>query len=170
MQLLRKFIKRILFLCVIHVFSKYAWVIPLKDGKGITITNAFQNILKESNRKQNKIWVDKGREFYNRSMKSWLDKNDIEMYSSHNEGKRVVAECFIRTLKNKTQKYMTLISKNVYIDKLEYMVNKYNDTHHSTIKIKPVGVISNSYINSNNKIDDKDCIFKIDQVVRISKY
>ena len=65
---------------------------------------------------------------------------------------------------------MTFISKNVYIDKLEYKVNKYNDTYHSAIKIKPVGVMSNSYINSNNKIDDKDCIFKIDQVVRISKY
>ena len=87
-------------LCVIDNYSKYAWVIPLKDKKGITVTNAFQKILKESNRKPNKIWVCKGSKFYNRSMKSWLEKDDIEMYSTHNEGKSVVAERFIRTLKH----------------------------------------------------------------------
>ena len=70
-------------------------------------------------------------------MKSWLEKNDIEMYSTHNEGKSVVAERFIRTLKNKIYKYMTSISKNVYIDKLEDIVSKYNNTYHSTIKMKP---------------------------------
>ena len=67
----------------------------MKDKRGITITNAFQKLLKESNRKPNKIWVDKGSEFYNRSMKSWLEKNDIEMYSTRNEGKSVVAERFV---------------------------------------------------------------------------
>ena len=61
-------------MCVIDICSKYAWVIPLKDKKGVTITNPFQKVLKESNRKQNEIWVDKGSEFYNRSMKSWLEK------------------------------------------------------------------------------------------------
>ena len=61
-------------LCVIDIFSKYAWVIPLKDKKGITVINAFQNILKESNRKPYKIWVDKGSEFHNRSVNSWLKK------------------------------------------------------------------------------------------------
>ena len=86
-------------MCVIDIYSEYAWVIPLKDKKGIRITNAFQKILKESDRKPNKIWVDKGSEFYNRSMKSWLEKNYIQMYSTHNEGKSVVAEKFIRTLK-----------------------------------------------------------------------
>ena len=120
MQLISKFNKGIRFLlCFIDIFSKYAWVIPLKDKKGITITNAFQKILKESNRKPNKIWVDKGSEFYNNSFKKWLKDNDIEMYSIHNEGKSVVAERFIRTLKNKIYKYMTSISKNVYIDKLD---------------------------------------------------
>ena len=68
-------------------------------------------------------------------MKSSLEKNDIEMYSTHNEGKSVVAEIFIRTLKNKIYKYMTSISKNVYTDKLDDIVNKYNNTYHSTIKI-----------------------------------
>ena len=88
MQLTSNFNKGICFLlCVIDIFSKYAWVIPLKHRKAITITNAFQKILDESNLKPNKIWVDKGSEFYNRSMKSWLEKNTIEMYSTHNEGK-----------------------------------------------------------------------------------
>ena len=85
----------------------------LKDKKGIPITNAFQKTLKESNCKPNKIWVDEGSEFYNRSMKSWLEKNDIEMYSTHNEGKSVIAERFIKTLKMKFIN-MTSISKNVY--------------------------------------------------------
>ena len=71
MQLISKFNKGFRFLlCVIDIFSKYAWVVPLKDKKGITITNAFQKILKESNRKTNKIWVDKGSEFYNSSFKN----------------------------------------------------------------------------------------------------
>ena len=76
-------------------------VIPLKDTKSITIANAFQKISDESNRKPNKIWVYKGSEFFDRSMKSWLEKNALEMYSSHNEGKPVVAERFITTLKLK---------------------------------------------------------------------
>ena len=87
MQLLSKFNKRFRFLlCFIDIFSKYAWVIPLKDKKGKSIVNAFQIILKESNRKPNIIWVDKGSELYNSSFKRWLKDNDIEMYSTNNEG------------------------------------------------------------------------------------
>ena len=74
---------------------------PLKDKKSISITNAFQVILDKYNKKLNKIQVDKGKEFYNRSMMSWLQDNDIEMYEAHNEEKSVVTERFIRTLKNK---------------------------------------------------------------------
>ena len=125
-------------LCVIEIYSKYALVISLKDKKGITITNAFQKTLDKSNRKPNKMWVDKGSKLYNRWMKSWLQKNAIEMYSTHKEEKPVVAERFIRTLKNKTYKYMTSISKNVYIDKLDDIVNKYNNTYHSTLKMKKI--------------------------------
>ena len=73
-------------------------------------------------------------------MKSWLQDNDIEMYSTHNKGKSVVAEIFIRTLKNKMYKYMSPVSKNLYTDKLDYVVNKYNNTYYSTIKMKPVDV------------------------------
>ena len=71
-------------LCVIDIYIKYAWVIPLKDKKGITISNAFQKILSGSNEKTDKIWIDKDSEFYNRSMKSWLGENAIEMYSTNN--------------------------------------------------------------------------------------
>ena len=73
-----------------------------------------------------------------------MQSNDIEMYSTHNEGKYVIVERFIRTLKNKIYKYMTSISKNVYIDKLGDIVNKYNNTYHSTIKMKPVDLKSNN--------------------------
>ena len=148
MQLLSKFNKGFRFLlCVIDIFSKYAWVIPLKDKKGISIVSAFQIILKESNHKPNKIWVDKGSEFYNSSFKKWLKDNDIEMYSTNNEGKSVIAERFIRTLKNKIYKYMTSISKNVYIDKLDNIVKRYNNTYHTSIKMKPVDVTDNIYID-----------------------
>ena len=124
MQLISKFNKGFRFLlCVIDIYSKYAWVVPLKDKKGISIVDAFQSILNKSNRKPNKIWVDKGSEIYNRSMKSWLEKNDIEMYLTHNKGKSVVAERFIRTIKNKIYKHMTSISKNVHNDKLDDIVS-----------------------------------------------
>ena len=86
MQLISKFNKGFRFLlCVIDIFSKYAWVVPLKDKKGISIVDAFQKILDDSNRKPNKIWVDKGSEFYKNSFKKWLKDKDIEMYSIHNE-------------------------------------------------------------------------------------
>ena len=104
----------------------------------------FKKMLKESNKKPNKIWVDKGREFYNNFLKKWLKDNDIEMYWTHNEGKSVVAEKFMRTLKTKIYKYMTLISKNVNIDKLDDFVNEYNNTHHTSIKRKPTDVKDNT--------------------------
>ena len=86
MQLISKFNKGFRFLlCVIDIFSKYAWVVPLKDKKGVSIVDAFQKILDDSNRKPNKIWVDKGSEFYNSSFKKWFKDNEIGMYSIHNE-------------------------------------------------------------------------------------
>ena len=88
----------------------------------------FKKISNESNFKLNTICVHKGSEFYNRSMKSWLESNLIEMYSTHNEGKSVVTERFIKTLKSKIYKYMTSVSKNIYIDKLGDIVNKHNNT------------------------------------------
>ena len=171
MQLLSKYNKGIRFLlCVIDIFSKYASVVLLKDKKGISIVKVFQIILKQLNRKPNKIWVDKGSEFYNVYFKKWLRDNDIVMYSTHNEGKSVVAEIFIRTLKSKIYKYMTSISKNVYIDKLDDIVDEYNNTYQTTIKMKPVDVKDNTYINADKEINNKDPKFRVGDRVRISKY
>ena len=104
-------------LCAIFL-SKYAWVVPLKDKKGTSIINAFKKIISKE-REPKKIWVDQGSEFYNQSFKDFLKTNNIEMYSTDNEGKSVVAERFIRTLKNKIYKHMTAISKNVYFNVLD---------------------------------------------------
>ena len=174
MQLITKCNKafRSLF-CVIDISSKYAWVFLLKDKKGTSIVDAFQDILKESDRKTNKIWViwvDKGSEFYNNSFTKWLKDNDIEMYSIHNEEESVVAERFIRTLKNKTYKYMTSVSKNVYIDKLDDIVGEYNNTYHRKIKMKPVNVKNNTYIDFKKEVNDKYPKFKVGDHVRSSKY
>ena len=173
MQLLSKYNKGIRFLlCVIDIFSKYAWVVPLRDKKGISIVKAFQSILKQSNssQKPNKIWIDKGSEFYNAYFKKWLRDNNIVMYSIHSEGKSVVAERFIRTLKSKIYKYMTSISKNVYIDKLDDIVDECNNTYHTAIKMKPIDVKDNTYINTSKEINNKDPKFKVGDHVRISKY
>ena len=171
MQLLSKSNKGFRFLlCVIDIFSKYAWLIPSKDKKGISIVNGFRKIINNSKRKPNKIWVDKGSEFYNNSFKKWLKDNDIVMYSTNNEGKSVIAERFIRTLKNKIYKYMTAISKNVYIDKLDDIVKKYNNTYHTAIKMKPADVKDNTYIDFEKEVNDKNPKFKIGDGVRISKH
>ena len=98
--------------CAIDLFSKYVWVVTLKDNTGISIVNAFQKIISKE-RKPNKIWLDQGGEFYNNSFKDFSKINNTEMYSTYNEGKSVVAERFIRTLKNKIFKHMAAISKNV---------------------------------------------------------
>ena len=103
-------------------------------------------------------------------MKSWPEENDTEMYSTHNEGKSVVAKRFIKTFKDEVHKYMTSISKNAYIDKLDDIVNKYNNAYHSTIKMKPLDVKSSTYINSSKEINDEGPKFKIGDIVRISKY
>ena len=170
MQLISTFNKRIRFLlCVINIFSKYVWVIPSKNKKGTTITNVFQNILDESNCKPNKIWVDKTSKFYNRSMKSFLQNNNVEMYSTNNEEISVFLERFIRTLKNKIYKYMTSISKNVYINKLDDIVDMYNNIYHST-KTNPTDVKPSTYFESSKEINYQDTKFKTNDIVRISKY
>ena len=110
--------------CIIYLFSKYAWIVPLKDERGVSIVNAFQRVLDKSGSKPNKIWVDKESEFYNSSFKKKLNDIDIELYSIHNEGKSLVAERFIKTLKTKIYKYMTAISKNAYFDKLDDIVDE----------------------------------------------
>ena len=137
------------------MFSKYTWVIPLKDKKGASIVNALKKIISEG-RKPNKIWVVQGSEFYNKSFTDFLKINNIEMYSTFNEGKSVIAERFIRTLKNKIYKHMTTISKDVYVDVLDDIVNKYNDTVHKTIKMKPIDITDDSFAKYNEESNKKD--------------
>ena len=152
-------------LCAIDLFSEYAFVIL-----GISIVNAFDKIIKQSNREPNKIWVDQGGEFYNNVFEKWLSDNDIIMYSTYNEGKSVVAERFIRTLKNKLYKHMTATGKKIYYGVLDDAVNKYNNTKHNTSKMKPIDVGDNNkrvYIDEHN---EKDSRFKVGDRVRISRY
>ena len=175
-------------LCAIDLFSKYALFVPLKDKKEISIVNAFDKIIKQSNRcpkdtsaqhiKLNKTWVDQGSEFYNNNFKKWLSDNNIIVYSTNNEGKSLVAERFIRTLKNKLYKHMTATGKNVYYDVLDDIVNEYNNTKHSTIKMKPIDVKNtkkSSAIARNKRVymderNERDSRFKVGDRVRISKF
>ena len=116
------------------------------------------------------MWVDEGGEFYNKLFKRFLTINNIEMYSAYNEEKSVVAERFIRTLKNKLFKHMTAVSKNVSFDVLDNIVNKYNNFVHRSIKMKPIDVTSESYAKHNEDSNEKDPKFKIGDHVTISKY
>ena len=171
MQSLSTFNKEFKYLlCAIDLFSKYAWVIPIKDKKGTSIVNAFKKIVSKGQRKPNEIWVPQGSEFYNQSFKYFFKINNIDMYSTYNEGNSVVAERFIRTLKNKIFKQMTTISKNVYIDILNDIANKYNNTIHRTIKVKPIDVTNNSYVEYNEEPNKKSPRFKVNYHLRISKY
>ena len=104
------------------------------------------------------------------SFKKWLQDNDITMYSANNEGKTVIAERFIRTLKIKIYKQVTSISKNVYIDKLDDIIKYYNNKYHTSIKMKPIDVKDNRYINFKKEINNKDPKFKVGDHVRISEY
>ena len=120
-------------------------------------------------KKPNKVWVDQGSQFYNNVFKKWLKDNNINMYSTYNEGKSAVAEIFVRTLKNKFYKHMAAISKNVYFDVLDDIVDEYNSAYHKTIKMKPVDVGDDSFAEYNEKSKEKDPKFKVGGYVRISK-
>ena len=124
MQPLSKYNKGINYLLYAKdLFSKYVWVIPLKDKRRISIVNAFQKIISKG-RKSDKIWVNQGNGFYNNSFKDFLKMNNVEMYSTYNEEKSVVSERFIRTLRNEIFKHMTDIWNNFYFDMLDEIVKK----------------------------------------------
>ena len=156
-------------LCAIDLFNNYAWVTPLKEKRGITIVNALQKVISKG-RKPNKIWVDQGGEFYNKLLKRFLKINGIEIYPTYNEEKSVVAERFIRMLKNKIFKHMTAISKSVYLNVLDDIVNKYKNADHKTIKIKPIDVTSDSYAKYDKDSYVTKPKLKFGDNVRNSKY
>ena len=146
-------------------------------GCSFIIVNVCQKIISEGGDaeskgrcKPNKVWVDQGGEFYNKLFKRFLKINNTEIYSRSNEGKSFIAESFIRTLKNKNFKHMAAISKNVYFDVLDNIANKYNNTVHRSIKMKPIDVTSDSYAEYNEGYNVTKPEFKGGDRARISKY
>ena len=156
-------------MCAVDLFSKDAWVVPLKYKRRISIVNSFQKIISKG-RKLNKTWVDQFGELYNKLFKRFLEIYNIEMYSTYNEKKFFVGKRFIRTLKNKAFKQMTAVLKNVYFDVVDDIVNKYYNTVHTVIKIKPTEVTSDCFAEYNEDSNEKDPKFKVGDRVRISKY
>ena len=118
-------------LLVIDIFSKYGWIVPLKDKKGETVANPLKTIFKE--RKPGKLWTDKGREFYNKDVKEL-----VNLYSTENEEKSSIVERWIRTMKEKMWKYFTDNNTYTYMDVLPELVEDYNNTVHSSIKMTPI--------------------------------
>ena len=140
--------------CVMDVFTKYTWVKPLKDEKGKTVLIGFIKIVNESNHKPNKLWVDQGREFFNKLMQKWLENNDILMYSTHNESKSVIVERFIKTLQSKIYKKMTANYSKFYLPYLNKLVYQYNNTYHHYINKNPINAdysVLNEKIETNSK-------------------
>ncbi len=161
---------------IIDLFSKYAWSVPIKDKTGRSITDAFNKVVKSSGRKPEKLWVDQGTEFYNRVFRGWLTENDIEMYSTHNEGKAVVVERFNRTIKEKMWKYFSANNTHKYTDILDNLMGLYNVGYHQSIKMSPkeaslkkneTEVHRNLYRDMTSS--SKSAKFKVDDTVRISK-
>ena len=162
---------------VIDVFSKFAWVVPLKDKKGSSITTAFADIIKTYKRKPEYLWVDKGSEFYNKTFKEWLLQNDIELYSTFNEGKAVIIERFNRTLKSRMYKQFTIQNNTIWYNIIDKLVDEYNKTKHGSIKLTPVEASKKKnhglvYFNLYGNIEalKQKPKFKIGNKVRISKY
>ena len=118
-------------LTVIDVFSKYGWIIPIKNKSGESVAEAFKQI---DNRHPQKLWVDKGKEFYNKHVKELFK----DIYSTENEEKSSVVERWNRTMKEKMFKYFTANNTTKYYDVLDELVNQYNNTYHSSIKMTPV--------------------------------
>ena len=163
-------------LMVLDVFSKYGWIIPLKDKKGETVAEALKTILKEG-RKPEYLWTDKGKEYYNKHVKELLDKNKITLYSTENEEKSSVCERWNRTIKTKMWKQFTVQGNTQYLEMLPKLVKQYNNTRHSSTKMTPTeaskkkneGVV---YFNLYGDMETsrQKPKFKVGDKVRISKY
>jgi transposase InsO family protein len=123
---------------VVDCFSKFAWSIPLKDKKALTVLDAFKLIVKESGRQPKHLWVDEGKEFYNKDMTAWIKEHDIVRYSTHGEHKSAVVERFNRTLKTNMWRRFTAENTRNWIDMLDKLMKKYNNKYHNTIRMKPI--------------------------------
>ena len=163
-------------LMIIDVFSKYGWIVPLKDKKGESVTKAFSEIFKEG-RKPQYLWVDKGKEFYNKHLMDLLEKYKIQIYSTENEEKSSVVERWNRTIKTKMWKQFTVQGNTQYLDMLPKILKQYNNTKHSSIKMTPVEASKKKnegtvYFNlyGDMKMLIQKPKFIIGDKVRISKY
>ena len=163
-------------LMVLDVFSKYGWIVPLKDKKGETVAEAFKKIFKEG-RKPQYLWTDKGKEYYNKHVMELLDKNKITLYSTENEEKSSVCERWNRTIKTQMWKQFTIQGNTMYLDMLPKILKYYNNTKHSSIKMTPIeaskkkneGVVYFNLYGDMETLKQKPK-FKIGDTVRISKY
>ena len=164
-------------LMVLDVFSKYGWIVPLKDKKGETVATAFKKIFSEG-RKPRYLWVDKGKEYYNKSVKELLEGEGIEMYSTENEEKSSVCERWNRTIKTKMWKQFTVQNSTEYLDMLPRLVEEYNNMKHRSIGMTPVeaskkknesAVFLKLYGDVKAGFSGKPK-FKVGGWVRISKY
>jgi hypothetical protein len=163
---------------VIDIFSKYAWSIPLKDKTGLSILDGFKQIVKESERIPKKLWVDEGKEFYNKMMNEWMKENNIIRYSTHGEHKSVVVERFNRTLKEIMWKKFTTENTRNWINMLDKLLHSYNsDRIHSTIGMTPAEaslkkneqeVLQNTLSKTRN-ISTSKVRFKVGDRVRLSR-
>ena len=161
---------------VLNIFSKYGWIVPLKDKKGETVAEAFETIFKEG-RKPEYLWVDKGKEYYNKYVKDLLEKNKITLYSTENEETSSVCERWNRTMKSKMWKQFTIQGNTQYLDMLPKILKQYNNTKHSSIKMTPTEASKKSnegtvYFNLYGDMEQVTSKpkFKIGDKVRISKY
>jgi len=163
---------------VIDCHTKYAWSIPLKDKTGLTVLKALKDIVQDSNRKPKHLWVDQGREFYNKHFDEWLKENDIIRYSTFGEHKSAVVERFNRTLKTEMWKRFTAYNTRNWIDILDELLNWYNFRRkHSSIGMTPMEAshMKTENWNSNTRsslistVLKRKSKFKIGDAVRISR-
>ena len=161
-------------LTVIDVFSRYAWVMPLKTKTGKEINRAFSSVLKKSKRKPQKLWTDRGGEFYNKIFKNFLKQQGIDMYSIYNESKAVVIERFNRSLKGDMFKHFSANSTQNYVKILPALVHLYNNRRHRTIKMTPHEALEKNNEetvkrNIEKPMKAKPAKFKLGDTVRVSK-
>ena len=165
-------------LMVIDVFSKYGWIKPLKDKKTESVSKAFNEIFKKSKRKPMMLWTDKGSEFISKHFKDFLKKEKIKLYHTENEEKSSIVERWNRTMKNRMWKIFTANNNTVYLDKIDKLVNDYNNTKHSSVKMTPIEASKkeneeNVFVNLYGNLiywKPKKPKFTIGDKVRISKY
>ena len=179
MQTFSKWNKGIKYLLmVIDVFSKYGWIKPLKDKKTESVSKAFHEIFKKNKRKPTMLWTDKGSEFISKHFKEFLKKEKIKMYHTENEEKSSVVERWNRTMKNRMWKMFTANNNPVYWDKIDKLVDDYNNTKHSSVKMTPNEASKKEneekvFVNLYGNLiywKPKKPKFSIGDKVRISKY